>query len=208
MAAAEPPNQAVANPMAIPRPGLRPQTRTKIVEILAGTANGCLHELGYSPGLLEKVRYLEESLAKLKAENEKLKNFALTVEDLRKKALAYQQENVKMYEDNTKLFGDCELLRQELSALNMLAKKNEETRGMNTTQILGQYALLQLQYEDALKQIQRLKPKNAAPAQSQPQASGPYPVRSQPPPAVVPSQVLLLHHTMHRAVAEDILVCI
>ncbi|KAF7355576.1 hypothetical protein MSAN_01474800 [Mycena sanguinolenta] len=146
MAATEPLSQA----LAIGHPGVRPQTRQKIIEILSGTANGCLQELGYSPGLLEKVHYLEESLAKvkgeneklkvenekLKAENEKLKNFAPAVEDLRKKAFAYQQENVQMYEDNTKLFAECEFLRQELTKLRMLASKNEETRGKDVTEIL------------------------------------------------------------------------
>ena len=57
------------------------ETRQKIVEILASTANGCLAELGYFPGMPQKLRELE-----LQNKN-------------------WQTENVKLFEDNKRLMG-------------------------------------------------------------------------------------------------------
>ena len=55
------------------------ETRQKIVEILARTANGCLAELGYFPGMPHKLKELE-----LQNKN-------------------WQTENVKLFEDNKRL---------------------------------------------------------------------------------------------------------
>ncbi|KAJ3486779.1 hypothetical protein NLJ89_g11782 [Agrocybe chaxingu] len=55
------------------------ETRLKIVEILANTANGCLAELGYYPGMPQKLAELER---------------------LNKK---WQNENVQLYQDNQTL---------------------------------------------------------------------------------------------------------
>ncbi|KAF8812311.1 hypothetical protein BYT27DRAFT_6413630 [Phlegmacium glaucopus] len=48
------------------------QTRQKIVEILAGTANGCLAELGYFPGMPQRLKELEHQNEQWKLENMKL----------------------------------------------------------------------------------------------------------------------------------------
>lgn len=55
------------------------ETRQKIIEILASTANGCLAELGYFPGMPHKLKELE-----LQNKN-------------------WQTENVKLFEDNKRL---------------------------------------------------------------------------------------------------------
>lgn len=149
----------------------------------------CLAELGYTPGLLEKVRYLEDvcprsllyvlrqlmahfqNLGKSKATNEQLlrdkENHALRVEELEKKVTLYQSENVKLFEDNVKLVKDCELLRKELSILRAQAVVNQEMHGKPFSEILAQYALLKDQYADAVKviQLRGVKP-NAMDAQA------------------------------------------
>jgi hypothetical protein len=53
--------------------------RSRVVEILAATANGCLTELGYYPGMPQRMVELEQLNAK------------------------WQSENVKLFQDNQKL---------------------------------------------------------------------------------------------------------
>jgi hypothetical protein len=53
--------------------------RSRVVEILAGTANGCLTELGYFPGMPQRMLELEQL------------------------NLRWQTENVKLFQDNQKL---------------------------------------------------------------------------------------------------------
>jgi hypothetical protein len=60
-------------------PPADPSVRNRIVEVLAHTANGCLAELGYFPGMLPRLQQLEELASK------------------------WQQENIQLYEDNGKL---------------------------------------------------------------------------------------------------------
>ncbi|KAJ7930068.1 hypothetical protein B0H13DRAFT_1963094 [Mycena leptocephala] len=144
--------------MSIARPAIRPQTRTKVIEILAGNANGCLQELGYSPGLLERNRYLDDACTKLQTANQQLltTNQQLTtlsdalkrdnkalrafLEQLTDKCKTYQEENVKLYEDNTKLVSEV--------------RTHEEMSGQDISVIVGQYALLKNQYADAVKELQ------------------------------------------------------
>ncbi|KAF8213844.1 hypothetical protein K438DRAFT_988455 [Mycena galopus ATCC 62051] len=189
--ATEVPNQA----LSIARPGVRQETRTKIIEILAGTANGCLHELGYTPGLLEKLRYLEEQGRSLTAanellvkENETLKGLAQNAQKIQETVTRYQEENVKMYEDNGKLVQDCKLLRGEIAKLRNQVLVNEEMRGKDVPEILKQYALLKTHYEEAIMEIQKFVKQRPAGTL----ASGSHPPRQlqQSPPVVVPSQQL------------------
>ncbi|KAF8969508.1 hypothetical protein BDZ97DRAFT_2072501 [Flammula alnicola] len=82
--AANPPQQGEKRKRSIEHPvPAQPLTpgdmRQRIVEILAGTANGCLQELGYYPGMPARLQELE----------------------LRNKT--WQSENVKLYEDNKRL---------------------------------------------------------------------------------------------------------
>lgn len=53
--------------------------RGRVVEILSGTANGCLTELGYYPGMPKKMQELEQVNAQ------------------------WQQENIKLFQDNRSL---------------------------------------------------------------------------------------------------------
>ncbi|KAK7000998.1 hypothetical protein R3P38DRAFT_3613112 [Favolaschia claudopus] len=97
---------------------LREPTKFQIIKILAETANGCLSELGYSPGLLEKVHYLEEEDKILRFQNEHLQSevqrLLQEVVQLKDKGEVYQKEGVKLWDDNRKLLADTEHLRAEL----------------------------------------------------------------------------------------------
>lgn len=73
--------------------------RQKVVEILSGTANGCLHELGYYPGMPIKLQESE-------ARNKK-----------------WQKENLKLYEDNKRLM---HTLKSQAEALKMLEAPDGE----------------------------------------------------------------------------------
>lgn len=61
-----------------------PKIRERVVEILATTANGCLNELGYFPGMVQHLKQLEE------------------------RNKTWQEENVKLYEDNQNLMKTVE----------------------------------------------------------------------------------------------------
>ncbi|KAK7061988.1 hypothetical protein R3P38DRAFT_2832734 [Favolaschia claudopus] len=111
----------IARPSATPTgmgTALREPTKFQIIKILAETANGCLSELGYSPGLLEKVRYLEEEDKILRFQNEQLQRdvqrLTQEVVQLKDKGEVYQKEGVKLWDDNRKLLADTEHLRAEL----------------------------------------------------------------------------------------------
>ncbi|KAJ7682496.1 hypothetical protein DFH06DRAFT_1119728 [Mycena polygramma] len=183
MDVAPPPNHVHVTPIA--RQGIRPQTRSKVIEILSGSANGCLQELGYSPGILEQNRILTDSVAKLQeanklllAENTKLKAYT---EELKKRADKYQVENVGLYDDNVKLVTDSNALRTDCDSLNAeltsLRSILVETQGKDRAEILTQYSLLRNHYADAVGQLHRLtRPKSNA-ASPQPIASGSHPPR-------------------------------
>ncbi|KAF8897843.1 hypothetical protein BD779DRAFT_404950 [Infundibulicybe gibba] len=68
--------------------------RMKVVEILAGTANGCVSELGYQPGTLQKIQTLETLNSQ------------------------WQAENVRLYEDNRKLLQSIEIQKDHLKYLS------------------------------------------------------------------------------------------
>ncbi|KAJ7044627.1 hypothetical protein C8F04DRAFT_592284 [Mycena alexandri] len=173
--------------VSITRPGIRPETRADVIAILANTANGCLQELGYSPGLLERLRYLEDvrpasglmrrafpnaapiqHVAKGKETNEKLlhnkKTLLAIVEDVRNTCQTYQKENVELYEDNTRLLGEGEKLRAEVALLQAQLRVHQETRGMSSSDIITQYATLQIEYRDAVKQLSRRIQTNSNPS--------------------------------------------
>ncbi|KJA29920.1 hypothetical protein HYPSUDRAFT_246213 [Hypholoma sublateritium FD-334 SS-4] len=90
------------NPEAIP-PNVRilnqADMRQKVVEILSGTANGCLQELGYYPGMPIKLQELE-------ARN---KN--------------WQKENLKLYEDNKRL---VQTLKSQAESLKLFQAPDSE----------------------------------------------------------------------------------
>ncbi|KAJ7129377.1 hypothetical protein C8R44DRAFT_76600 [Mycena epipterygia] len=181
-------------------PGIRPQTRTKVVEILAANANGCLAELGYTPGLIERVNYLETIVAQLKQQNMELKQqnmeldrnakaWRIHADGLKGKCITYQSENVKLYEDNHKLVQDCDALRAQLAAVQGLCAVYEKAREMDSVEILKQYAALASQYSDAVRQLRRraAADPNTRPV-APPQASGSQPPREIRPTTVHPQQ--------------------
>jgi hypothetical protein len=73
--------------------------RSRVVEILAATANGCLTELGYYPGMPQRMLELEHLNAK------------------------WQTENVKLFQDNQKL---SRLLRE--NERSMLINGSDDQR--------------------------------------------------------------------------------
>ncbi|KAJ7490285.1 hypothetical protein B0H11DRAFT_1018757 [Mycena galericulata] len=168
-----------------PRPGasIRPQTRARIVEVLSNTANGCLQELGYTPGLIERLKYLEGYAAQLEkavksqprdenAERERTRGdvYKRQVVELMAKCELYQRENVKLYEDNSRLVGDAEKLRAQVAAAQARAGVYEGTRGKEVREILDGYAELQAAYKtlhasyaDAVTLLQNKVNVNAGP---------------------------------------------
>ncbi|KAG2013797.1 hypothetical protein CC2G_010667 [Coprinopsis cinerea AmutBmut pab1-1] len=68
-------------------PGANDPTRSKVIEILSNTANGCLAELGYDPREIQKLRDQNRQ---------------------------WQDENVKLYEDNSRLTRALAEMREQL----------------------------------------------------------------------------------------------
>ncbi|KAF8165478.1 hypothetical protein B0H34DRAFT_671312 [Crassisporium funariophilum] len=84
-------------------PPLQPnETRTKIVEIVSGTVNGCLSELGYFPGLALKLKELESI-------NEQ-----------------YKLENVKLFQDNQRLVS---MIKEQNEQLALISGPEAAKRG-------------------------------------------------------------------------------
>lgn len=85
-------------------PGLVPDPsdtlRHKVVQILSTTANGCLEELHYYPGMLDRMAKLEE---------------------IANSAAIWQEENVKLFQDNYNLNLESHTLK--LENLNLKARE-------------------------------------------------------------------------------------
>lgn len=93
--------------------------RQKVVEILSGTANGCLQELGYFPGMPIKLQELE-------ARN---KN--------------WQKENLKLYEDNKRL---VQTLKSQAESLKLLqAPDSEKLNYINSLEMENRSLKVQLE---------------------------------------------------------------
>ncbi|KAL4247043.1 hypothetical protein ABKN59_001412 [Abortiporus biennis] len=56
----------------IPNPPPVPEYRSKVVEILSATANNALSELGYFPGIVQKVQMLQVEIQRLKEDNNRI----------------------------------------------------------------------------------------------------------------------------------------
>ncbi|KAG5639288.1 hypothetical protein H0H81_004949 [Sphagnurus paluster] len=122
-----------------------PQSR--IVEILAGTANGCLTELGYYPGMPQRLQELEIQNARWQSENVKLfqDNRSLT-RALRETESQYKN-TIHILENNIKT------LNQEK---NLALKRNEALMAGQSPaykQLLVEYQKLQGYYNTALHEI-------------------------------------------------------
>jgi len=81
---------------------------SKIVEILASTSNGCLTELGYHPGILEKLRQYMTHIQTLEG------------------------ENAKLYQDNCQLSSHVQLLNERVAHLS--ANQNTQLQQFATMQ--------------------------------------------------------------------------
>jgi hypothetical protein len=108
----------------------------KIVEILSNTANGCLNELGYHPGIAQKLKELE-------ATNK-----------------TWQVENVKLYEDNRRLLNTLreQHERLKLTSVPELEKIDRIRRLELELQGLRQSTLTSNSHEEGLqREFNRLK---------------------------------------------------
>jgi hypothetical protein len=101
-----------------PNPAPPTETRQKVVEILASTANGCLQELGYYPGMPARLQELE-------ARN---KN--------------WQNENVKLYEDNKRLVETMKAQDENIRLLN--APETEKIKRITSLELENRTLKMQL----------------------------------------------------------------
>ncbi|KAF7290965.1 hypothetical protein HMN09_01275200 [Mycena chlorophos] len=137
-------------PLTVP---LRNGTRGRIIEILAHTANGCLNELGYSPGMIEREQALLGENAQLKQHN------AVLAERLDQ----YVDENRKLYEDNSRLIlqaGSANkeriVAKNESGRLREELKQFREFEGQDKVEVVQQYARLVRDHQAVLGQYHSL----------------------------------------------------
>nr|GAT53625.1 predicted protein [Mycena chlorophos] len=137
-------------PLTVP---LRNGTRGRIVEILAHTANGCLNELGYSPGMIEREQALLGENAQLKQHN------GVLAERLDQ----YVDENRKLYEDNSRLIlqaGSANkeriVAKNESGRLREELKQFREFEGQDKVEVVQQYARLVRDHQVVLGQYHSL----------------------------------------------------
>lgn len=85
-------------------PATTPDLRSRVVEILSATANGCLTELGYFPGMPQRMIEIERLNAK------------------------WQSENIKLFQDNQKL---ARLLQESERSKAITGSDDQRTRVMH-----------------------------------------------------------------------------
>lgn len=125
--------------------------RSNIVEILSGTANGCLTELGYYPGMPQNMVNLEQQNAQWQLENVKL------FQDNRSLSHALQSEQAAHANTTRKLEGQIQGL---ISEKIRLSKHNEALMSAldaPNQKVLSEYFKLQSFYESALIEIKQLR---------------------------------------------------
>ncbi|KAF8076481.1 hypothetical protein FPV67DRAFT_419262 [Lyophyllum atratum] len=126
--------------------------RSRVVEILAGTANGCLTELGYYPGMPQRLQELERENVQWQSENLKL------FQDNRSLTLALQEQDGSKYKNTIHaLEGQVQGLLQEKARL----VKQHETllagQPIAYQRLLVDYQMLHDYYKAALQEINRLR---------------------------------------------------
>ncbi|KAF9478175.1 hypothetical protein BDN70DRAFT_65014 [Pholiota conissans] len=99
------------------------EMRSKVVEILADTANGCLQELGYYPGMPAKLQASE-------ARNK-----------------AWQTENVKLYEDNVRLAANGKAHQEAIRLVN--APEAERIRHIRNLEVENRALKTQIEHMKA-----------------------------------------------------------
>lgn len=122
--------------------------RDRIVEILSATANGCLTELGYFPGMTQRLQELEATNQVWQTENVKLfednRNLLLTVNDLQ------ERENLIPKDDHEKINRIRDLERQ----LEVL--KQGSIPKAKFDEMHRHFSQLRASYTTAYEEVQRL----------------------------------------------------
>jgi hypothetical protein len=122
------------------------------VEILAGTANGCLTELGYFPGMPQRLQELERQNAQWQSENVKL------FQDNRSLTRALQEQNDSKNKETIRV------LESQIQGLTRekahLLKQNQTLlagQPIAYQQLLSDYQRVQDYYTAALHELSRLR---------------------------------------------------
>ncbi|CAK5275347.1 unnamed protein product [Mycena citricolor] len=154
------PSRSVPNGnQIIPGSTLHAQTREKVVEILANTANGCLDELGLFPGIKQRYDELLKAHEQANRANDALwrdnDKLVQSCSHLRNKCTQYQRDNVKLYEDNRTLVQE----RSHICGENEQLKKQNMVYARSTThyEVMGAYAALQRDMQAAVNENELLK---------------------------------------------------
>lgn len=129
--------------------------RGDVVEILAGTANGCLAELGYFPGIIQRFQLVEAQSAQLHADNAKL---YADNRDLAQVVVS-QNERLAMFPDIERLQHEIRVLREERDAI--VRRDDLILRGLTPDQgyqmVCGELQRLQRQHQSAMDEIVYLR---------------------------------------------------
>lgn len=129
------------------------ELRTKIIQLLSSTANGCLSELGYFPGMPEQFQQILQTNAALQNDNAKL------FEDNRALARVVAMQNDRLAflagEDDVKLKQLAEM-RDKIESLSMEQAKLKQTNEMLQATPVAQ------RYRQLFAESQMLRIKNDA----------------------------------------------
>ena len=130
--------------------------RSKVIEILASTANGCLTELGYYPGMPQRLQELERQNAQWQSENVKLfqENQALN------RAL-HEHKGSQAEKTISALQAQIQVLIQEKSILMKHNNSLLAAQPVAYRALLKEYAQFQEYYQRALQEIRTLRHHNA-----------------------------------------------
>ena len=159
-------------------------TRNRVIEVLAGTANGCLSELGYYPGMPQRMAEMEQHNRQWQTENVKL------FEDNRRLVEVIRSQNERLdwsrLPDANRIAKIIELqeenrfLKSQRDELLKLAATpgGAQTRQPSYEQLYAEYCKLAEAHRGVLSEVNRLKQKNSA--QSQQNASAGQRSQSKP----------------------------
>lgn len=146
-------------------------TRNRVIEVLAGTANGCLSELGYFPGMPQRMAEMEQQNRQWQTENVKL------FEDNRRLVEVIRSQNERLdwsrLPDANRIAKIIELqeenrfLKSQRDELLKLAAMpgGAQTRQPSYEQLYAEYCKLAEAHRGVLSEVNRLKQKNSAQSQ-------------------------------------------
>ena len=154
------------------------QTRQKIVEIIAGTANGCLSELGYFPGMPQRFKELEDQNAQWRLENMKLfqDNASLLElihqqnERIKEMRAPDSEKNIRIMELNSEL-QKTRIQRDELARAQSASNRTPSQLQQDFAILQGDYLRIITGYRSKCAEVERLQHQvRALIARPQPQA--------------------------------------